>query len=63
MGLPYQWRGMGFSAFAPESPKFAFDFNGNMHGTPSPDTLPGLKKHVASAQQVSDIIVRHNLMK
>lgn len=63
MGLPYQWRGMGFSAFAPESPKFAFDFNGNMHGTPSPDTLPGLKEHVASAQQVSDIIVRHNLMK
>lgn len=62
MGLPYRWRGMGFSALAPESPKFAFDFNGSMHGT-AEGALPGLREHVSQAARASDITIRHNMMK
>lgn len=61
MGLPYRWRGMGFSALAPESPKFAFDFQGAMQGTLQ-DALPGLKEHVASSPAASDLMIRHNLL-
>ena len=62
MGLPYRWRGMGFSALAPESPRFAFDFNGNMQGdaTGAPE---GLSRHVSDAASTSDIMIRHNLVK
>lgn len=62
MGLPYRWRGMGFSALAPESPRFAFDFNGNMQGdaTGAPE---GLSRHVSDAARTSDIMIRHNLVK
>lgn len=61
MGLPYHWRGMGFSALAPESPRFAFDFQGSMEGTTA-GALPGLREHVASAPAVSDLMIRHDLL-
>ncbi len=61
MGLPYHWRGMGFSALAPESPRFAFDFQGSMEGTTA-GALPGLREHVASSPAVSDLMIRHDLL-
>lgn len=61
MGLPYHWRGMGFSALAPESPRFAFDFQGSMEGTTA-GALPGMKEHVASSPGISDLMIRHNLI-
>ena len=61
MGLPYHWRGMGFSALSPESPRFAFDFQGTMEGTTA-GALPGLKEHVASSPGISDLMIRHDLI-
>lgn len=61
MGLPYRWRGMGFSALSPESPRFAFDYQGSMQGT-AQGALPGLKEHVQSGQSASDLMIRHDLL-
>lgn len=62
MGLPYSWRGMGFSALSPDSPHFAFDYQGTMYGSAT-DAIDGLQEHVASAPQTSDLIIRHRLLK
>lgn len=61
MDLPYSWRGMGFSALSPDSPHFAFDYQGTMQGSAA-EAIPGLREHVASAPQTSDLMIRHQLL-
>lgn len=61
MGLPYRWRGMGFSALSPDSPHFAFDYQGTMEGDPT-GAIPGLQGHVASSPLASDLMIRHQLL-
>ncbi|MBD5224623.1 MAG: LTA synthase family protein [Bacteroidales bacterium] len=61
MGLPYSWRGMGFSALSPDSPRFAYDYQGTMEGTAA-GAAAGLREHVASAPQNSDLMIRHQLI-
>ncbi len=62
MGLPYTWGGMGFSALSPDSPHFAFDYQGTMHGS-ADNAIDGLREHVASAPRISDLTIRHRLLK
>lgn len=61
MGLPYAWRGMGFSALVPGSPTFAFDSQGNLVGETA-GAPAGLVDHVGKARDASDIIIKFNLL-
>ncbi len=61
MGLPYAWRGMGFSAIAPDSPAFAFDYQGKIIGDPA-GAPAGLVDHIDKARGVSDVIIKFNLL-
>ncbi len=61
MGLPYNWRGMGFSALSPDSPRFAYDYQGTMEGSAA-DAIAGLEEHVAAGPQTSDLMIRHQLI-
>ena len=61
MGLPYAWRGMGFSAIAPDSPAFAFDYQGKIVGDPA-GAPAGLVDHIDKARGVSDVIIKFNLL-
>ena len=61
MGLPYRWRGMGFSALSEGAPEFAVTHQGTPEGR-NTAINPGLTEHVDRAREVSDIILRFNLM-
>lgn len=61
MGLDYGWRGMGFSAVALHSPKFAVSHRGRIVGDTS-GFNQGLTQHVENALTASDLILRYNLL-
>ena len=61
MGLPYRWRGMGFSALAPGAPHFAVTHQGTLVGRDM-GADPALAAHVEQARQASDILLRFNLL-
>jgi len=61
MGLPYIWRGMGFSALSPDSPAFAVGYDGDIVGDIR-NTPSDLMKHVENARKASDILIRFDLM-
>jgi phosphoglycerol transferase MdoB-like AlkP superfamily enzyme len=61
-GLNYNWRGMGYSAIAKNSPKYAFDYQGKLEG----DTVGADRKqlhNVDTARKISDLVIRYNLLK
>lgn len=61
MQLPYGWRGMGFSALSPQSPRFAVDYQGRVVGDTS-GAPAGLVKHINDARAASDLMIRHDMM-
>ncbi len=61
MQLPYGWRGMGFSALSPQSPRFAVDYQGRVVGDTS-GAPGGLVKHINDARAASDLMIRHDMM-
>lgn len=61
MGLPYRWRGMGFSALSPGAPRFAVTPQGTFAGRDMAAD-PGLARHVDEAREASDLILRYNLL-
>lgn len=61
MGIGYGWRGMGFSAVALRSPRFAVSHRGRIVGDPS-GFSKALVDHVENALTASDLILRHNML-
>lgn len=62
MGLPYRWKGMGFSALSPDSPSFAIDYQGTTVGDTTA-VSPELARHIADASAVSDLIIKFDMLK
>lgn len=62
MGLKdYAWKGMGFSIFDPNAPRYAFGTSGgNMPEVSGKDTL--MYNHLKDARNISDIILKFNLL-
>lgn len=57
----YPWKGLGFSAFDPSSPGFAFGSTGELSGDISSST-PEMQNHVQEAKTISDLILKFNLL-
>lgn len=61
LGIDYSWRGMGFSALAPDSPRFAVDYQGRVVGDTS-HAPAGLVEHVDRGRTVSDLMIKYDMM-
>jgi len=61
MGLEADWCGVGFSALAAKSPRFAVSFNGRLVGNTS-GSPAGMSEHVDNARKASDLMIRYDLL-